>query len=190
MEIGVFLARLQPLHNGHMEIIKKMYYENDEVHIFIGSSDKKETERNPISYTFRRYLLQLSLFDTFGDNFRDKITVHPMADWSVEEDISTEWGSYLYYNIVSRIKSHEFKMYSSEKPEDILKWFDDKISNRIDFVFSDRHKIWDGVSATNIRHALVAGDIDYIKKYCPQAIVDYYPRLRKEIFEIGGKNNE
>lgn len=177
MEIGIFLARLQPLHNGHMEIIKKMYSENDDVHIFIGSSDKKKTKRNPMSYWFRRYLLELSLLDAFGEDYENKIHVHPMRDWSSEEDVSTEWGSYLYYNIVSRIKEHEFKLYSSENPEDILKWFDDNISNRIDFVFSDRDKICDGISATNIRHALEVGDIDYIKKYCPKAVADSYAIL-------------
>lgn len=187
MEKGVFLARLQPLHNGHMEIIKKMYSENDEIHIFIGSSDKKETERNPISFSYRRYMLELSLQDVFGDDWDSKIFTYPMRDWSSEEDVSLEWGNYLYYNIVSRVKAKEFKMYSSENPEEILKWFDDKISNRIDFVFSDRDKIYDGISATNIRRALEIGDMDYVKKYCPKAVVDFYPILRKEIIAIGGK---
>ena len=36
-KIGVILARLQPIHNGHLELIKKAWEENDEVYVFIGS---------------------------------------------------------------------------------------------------------------------------------------------------------
>ena len=39
-KIGVILARFQPIHNGHLALIKKASVENDEVHIFIGSADK------------------------------------------------------------------------------------------------------------------------------------------------------
>lgn len=39
---GVILARFQPIHNGHIELIRKAVKENDEVLIFIGSVDKNE----------------------------------------------------------------------------------------------------------------------------------------------------
>lgn len=37
MKVGVFLARLQPLHNGHMYVLKFAAQRNDVVHVFIGS---------------------------------------------------------------------------------------------------------------------------------------------------------
>ena len=55
-KIGVILARFQPIHNGHLALIKKASEENDEVHIFIGSADKFN-ERNPIPVNIRRELV-------------------------------------------------------------------------------------------------------------------------------------
>ena len=51
--VGVILARLQPIHNGHLALIKKASVENDEVHVFIGSADKFN-ERNPIPINIRK----------------------------------------------------------------------------------------------------------------------------------------
>lgn len=45
-KVGVFLARMQPLHNGHLALIEKMFEENDECLILIGSSDKLNTDGN------------------------------------------------------------------------------------------------------------------------------------------------
>ena len=39
-KVGVFLARLQPIHNGHLALIEQMVNENDECLILIGSTDK------------------------------------------------------------------------------------------------------------------------------------------------------
>ena len=50
--IGIILARLQPIHNGHLALIEKASQENDEVHVFIGSADKFN-ERNPIPINMR-----------------------------------------------------------------------------------------------------------------------------------------
>ena len=47
MKVGVILARFQPIHNGHVELIRKAISENDKVVLLIGSSDKLNA-RNPI----------------------------------------------------------------------------------------------------------------------------------------------
>lgn len=40
MSIGVIIARLQPVHNGHLALIEKSMNENEETYLFIGSADK------------------------------------------------------------------------------------------------------------------------------------------------------
>ena len=47
MTYGVILARFQPVHNGHLALIKKAVKENDKVVLLVGSSDKFNI-RNPI----------------------------------------------------------------------------------------------------------------------------------------------
>ena len=40
MKTGIILARFQPIHNGHLELIKQACDENDRVFVFIWSADK------------------------------------------------------------------------------------------------------------------------------------------------------
>ena len=47
MKVGVILARFQPIHNGHLELIKKALDENEKVLILIGSSRQKNWSRTP-----------------------------------------------------------------------------------------------------------------------------------------------
>ena len=50
---GVFIARMQPIHNAHIWIIEKMLQECDNILIIIGSANKSGTLRNPFDVKFR-----------------------------------------------------------------------------------------------------------------------------------------
>lgn len=62
MKIGVILARFQPIHNGHLQLIKKACDENDQVLVIIGSIDKL-SQRNPIPWTIRKQLVEKAIKD-------------------------------------------------------------------------------------------------------------------------------
>ncbi len=109
-KIGVFLSRMQPLHNGHLGMINKALLENDKLIIIIGSTNKKETIRNPIEINIRREILKETLTDQYGKEYKNRITILELPDWSSEDDIASnlEWGRYLYYNIVSASRTKKF----------------------------------------------------------------------------------
>lgn len=180
MSTGVFLARMQPLHNAHLYVVEKVCKENDKVVVMLGSANKKDMLRNPFSIELRTKLLKKSITDSLGKEYADKIEVYEIPDWSIEDDYENqkEWGSYLYYNIASRAKVKNFKMYYSDNPEIMLNWFNENLKNRIDFKFLERSNIYEGLSATKIRHAFANNNIEYVKKYCPQIIVDRFDELK------------
>lgn len=60
MKYGVILARFQPIHNGHLALIKKACSENDKVLLLVGSADKVN-KRNPIKVRIK--LLETALED-------------------------------------------------------------------------------------------------------------------------------
>ena len=60
IKTGVVLARLQPIHNGHLELIEQACDENDRVFILIGSADKFN-KRNPIPINLRKQLAEEAL---------------------------------------------------------------------------------------------------------------------------------
>ena len=97
---GVFIARMQPIHNAHLWIVEQMLKECDNVVIMLGSENKRDMLRNPFDISLRIHLLEESL-----QNKKDmeRIQVYTLPDWSTEDDYENnwEWGRFLYYNIVS-----------------------------------------------------------------------------------------
>lgn len=97
MKYGVILARFQPIHNGHLALIKKACSENDKVLLLVGSADKVN-KRNPIPIKVRIKLLETALED---EGLLSRCIIQPLNDLT---DNSQDWGFYLYANIVSIIK--------------------------------------------------------------------------------------
>jgi nicotinamide-nucleotide adenylyltransferase len=46
---GLFVGRFQPLHKGHIDIIKKILKENEQIIIAVGSAEKNYVPENPLT---------------------------------------------------------------------------------------------------------------------------------------------
>lgn len=153
-KIGVILARLQPIHNGHLALIKKASEENDEVHVFIGSADKFN-ERNPIPINMRHDMAMAAIVAAGLKN----VSLHWLDDLSNEGDNSHEWGFYLYSKIVTEIQQSNFTIYYSDGFEIITSWFPSFIlRNNISLSLLARNAVESGVSATKVREFIMADD--------------------------------
>lgn len=172
---GVFLARMQPLHNGHLELIKKALEENDYVLVLVGSSDKLEA-RNPIPGTFRRDLLERVLQNIDVDH---RVTIELLPDLTTEDDNSHDWGFYLYANVVRVIGQHCFTMYYSDGWEIITKWFPGfLLRNSVDLRLVARNNCENGISATEVRRDLVTCCDDALHVKVPDVVWDNREILR------------
>ena len=99
MAVGVIIARLQPIHKGHLELVRQALNENDEVLILVGSADKLN-KRNPIPIAMRLDLARKAVGEEFGEN-AEKVKIMPLNDLTDESDNSHDWGFYLYSHIVT-----------------------------------------------------------------------------------------
>lgn len=180
-KVGVFLSRFQPLHNAHLHMIRLALAENDKVVIIIGSSNKKGTERNPFNLRWREGWLRYQ----FTEEEKKRIIIMPLPDWSMETETSqaTRWGCYLYYNVVSRIVQRSFTMYCGEEDKAIIEqWFDDEVLKaNITLRTVPRSDVFEGLSATKIRKAILDGDMEYLKKYLPEDVFEDYEYLLKYV---------
>lgn len=183
-KIGVFLSRMQPIHIGHLGIIERALEENEKVIILIGSKNKKETIRNPLDISLRKKILEEALEEKFKNDYRERIIISALPDWSMETDISSnlEWGRYLYYNIVALGEQKSFTMYFSDDKEIIEDWFEDTLKKRITLRLFERNKMFEAVSSTKIRDAFLNNNKEYIEKSCPEAVVRRFEEI-KEIIE-------
>lgn len=186
MKIGVFLARMQPIHNAHIYVVEKMCKENDRIVVILGSSNKDDMLRNPFPIKLRITMLKDAIADSIGAKYANKIEVFEIPDWTHEQDVynKREWGLYFYYNVVSRIKSKKFNLYFSDDPNIMLSWFTDEILKRISFVFMERSTIFEGLSATKIREAFENKDREYIKDNCPLIVSCWFDILSEIWFNV------
>jgi len=185
-KVGVFLSRMQPLHNGHLGIIDIALKENEKIIILIGSKNKSGTIRNPIDISLRRLILEEALEKIYGKDYKKRIIVSELSDWSMETDIgsNSEWGQYLYYNIVAIGEQKRFSIYFSDEKEIIEKWFEDGLKNRINFRLFERKDMFQGISSTKIREAFLNKDKEYIERSCPEAVIKRYEEIRNIIKEV------
>lgn len=154
-KIGIILARFQPIHNGHLELIYKALRENDEVLVVIGSIDKLNA-RNPIPWNIREQLVKQAIAETISPVEQGKVTVQELPDLSDESDNSHDWGFYLYSNIVTWINQSNFTIYYSDGYEIITSWFPGfLLRNNVSLSLLARNTVEGGVSATEVRNLIM-----------------------------------
>ncbi|MBQ2727572.1 MAG: adenylyltransferase/cytidyltransferase family protein [Clostridia bacterium] len=185
MKVGVFLARMQPLHNAHLWLIDKALEENDKVLVVLGSENKVDMLRNPYNINLRKKMLR----ECYDIKANRKLKVITLPDWTMESDRDSDkiWGRYLYYNVVANIGQKRFSIYYSDDVAFLDSWFKDtEVYDYITYRTFERASMFEGLSATKIRNALITRDIDYVKQYCPPSVVarfdelaSYYDDVRK-----------
>lgn len=164
-KVGVILARLQPIHNGHLALIEKASVENDVVHVFIGSADKFN-ERNPIPISIRKSYAEDAVLERNLVN----VVFHLLDDLSDESDNSHDWGFYLYSKIVTEIQQSNFTIYYSDGFEIITSWFPGFIlRNNISLNLLARNATEMGISATMVRQ-MITDDNPALKKVVPTRV--------------------
>ena len=180
---GVFLARMQPVHNAHLYVIDKALKECEKVLIVLGSENKIDMLRNPFDIKLREQMLR----ECFNEEQNNKLNIITLVDWSMESDTENAkiWGRYLYYNIVSRIGQKHFKLYYSDDVSILDSWFQDtEVSSYIKYRLLDRSSIFNGLSATKIRQAFIDKDIEYINKFCPAPVIKRFDLLNNYYEEV------
>lgn len=169
---GVILARFQPVHNGHLKLIRKAAAENDEVIILVGSVDKMN-ERNPIPYTFRIQLLKDAIKEAFEcSEVPERIKIVELPDLSDESHNDHEWGFYLYANIVEHCNNPHFTMYYSDGFEIITSWFPGWLLRRhISLSLMAREGEGEGISATKVRELILNDSTTALSSMVPNCIM-------------------
>ena len=75
---GILIGRMQPIHNGHMQVIKQILEEVDEIIIGIGSAQLSHESKDPFTAGERVVMISHALFEAGIDPSRYYII--PMQD--------------------------------------------------------------------------------------------------------------
>lgn len=189
--IGVVLCRFQPMHLGHLHLIKHAVDNNDIVVVIIGSADKIN-ERNPIRLDLRDEIVTRIINEEIEEERLEDILISHLDDYTDESDNSFAWGDHLYKHIRDNIAYQEgweeyldapINIHYSDNIEIIKQWFKPEIP--INVVHFDRESIHEGVSSTKIRKMITDWDeVDYsvFQKFLPKGLSSYLFIL-KHIFK-------
>ena len=181
--IGVFVARMQPLHKSHEFLIRQSLKENAKTFVFIGSADKSRNKRNPFTAEEREGLIRKVFFEELMSG---KLYIERLNDLTNEDDKENDkvWGKYLYDNITKVIQQNTFSIYYSDNPSIMLNWFTDDLKEKINFRFFDRKKLFSELSATKIREALLTNNEEYLVNNLPYEVYSLKENLANILKKI------
>lgn len=186
--VGVILTRAQPIHLGHIGIIKQALKENEKVILVIGSANKSGTKRNPFNIDLRLMMVEDMLKK---ENLSlNRIEILPLVDWSMEDAYTyvKEWGRFFYYNVVNKAGCKEFTFYYNDDIKIVENWFEPEILRRITIKNVVRT---DDISSTKVREAILNKDYEYLKYamgYTPEMEINEDYKLMK--YALNNCNND
>ena len=73
---GLLVGRFQPLHKGHLSVIREVLRKSDELIIVIGSAEEAHTDKNPFT-AGERYQMILS---SLTEEERRRVLIVPIRD--------------------------------------------------------------------------------------------------------------
>lgn len=175
---GVILFRAQPFHNGHLNMIQKAFEDSRacdaDLHIFVGSADKKGTVRNPLPIDFRLMLIRGALHEVYDTEQLKHIHIHALDDLTDEADNSYAWGRYLFMKMFSETKDPDMTIYYSDNPQIMLGWFAPDERWCLRFKFLDR---FENITATITRQQFLQDNKVMVKHLVPNYVYIHYDEI-------------
>jgi len=84
---GVFIGRFQPIHNGHLFVIKQALEHCEQLVIMLGSSFRASTVKNPFGVDERRQLIHDNLVALGSEILAKRVIVEPIEDTMYHETV-------------------------------------------------------------------------------------------------------
>ncbi len=111
--IVLFVGRFQPLHKGHVRIIRKLLKKYEKVLILIGSMQEKRTDKNPFTFYERKKMLELVFKKEIE---KGKIEIHGVKDVNNDEKWAEKIIRQYKFDIVISGNSRVLKCFENKKP--------------------------------------------------------------------------
>ena len=169
MKIGVFIARLQPFHFAHVDIVKLAIKENDHVVIVLGSACQAKTIKNPWTTDERELMVRKSL-TTEGNSH---LSVVAAKDYFYNDNmwlssLQSALGSVKVNGVEVDLDDCDVTLYGHDKDRSTFylhlfpKWKLNDVGNlRTEFPRLD---------ATLVRSLFFTGQMDALKKFVPPEV--------------------
>ena len=178
---SLILGRFQPIHIGHQKLIDLALEVSNKVLVFVGSSDKPISKRNPFDAEYRIRLIEKIYEDEVSSG---KLIVKPLPDLTDENDLTYRWGEYVVES-AEKVLNENLECIIYGKEQAISDCFSKDLLENITEIGISRNQMT--ISATKLREYIINGDIDNFKKYTSSKIHNQYEYLRSILIDINKK---
>lgn len=171
-KVGLLCGRFQPVHKGHIALIREALNHCDHLIIAIGSAQESGTKRNPFDYETRKELLHRSMWGLGA-----RVTMIPVNDREIISEDSS-WGKYLIKEVFEQtgvVPTINFSGTEGVRSH----WFDEVEIEQMEL---DRNIT--PISATALREAILNDDYDAFAQMAPNGLWLKYEWLKKKLKEI------
>lgn len=167
--IGLAVMRMQPMHNGHYELISRMMKEMDTVIIGLGSIQESGTINNPYTPKQRREMIE-KVFGPTGKH--SKIKIVELKDLGAVSKIA--WSMHVFGKIDGMNLPKPTHYYAGSKHD--ASWFnsinEEFGEGSLEINIVDRIRDTVCMSGTEIRKAII-DESDEWKEFVPKVSVSY-----------------
>ena len=191
----IYVGRFQPFHSGHLRIIDEYLkiFSIEDLLILIGSSNTIN-EKNPFTYSQRKYFITKTLDESFKNNQRIKVNseynIAPLPDVNDDEC----WIGQIQ-DIASMFLGYKSNYTNTAFIGGLADDFYDCQRSFLKMVLSDRSRELKEVSGTNIRKFLKSfskkiNEFPEESEKFTTKYHDLYDDFKVKIRELGVFNNE
>jgi bifunctional NMN adenylyltransferase/nudix hydrolase len=184
-KIGVFIARIQPLHNAHLEIFKTALQESEHLIVVLGSACQAKSHKNPWTTKEREEMLRSCL--TEDENKR--LSVISLKDYYNNNLWITAMQSAISQLTINgqSVEDHEVTLFGHHK--------DDSTVYLNMFPYWKRREIGSlgSLCATTVRNLYFEGNFSEIEKLVPKPVykklnddsaTEIYQSLRADYLKV------
>jgi nicotinamide-nucleotide adenylyltransferase len=167
-QLGMFLGRFQPFHNGHKAILDEMLNQCEQVLIVVGSAQERGTVKNPFP-AWERCQMISEVYNK--EEYDNRINIISIPDrLTVGND--SGWGDYVMDYLANYNYFPDAIFQGREAERDT--WFGNWTAEIVNI-----SRLEVPISATLIRAAIVERNMDFICKWCPLEVADH---IEKSIY--------
>jgi len=167
-DLIVYIGRFQPVHKGHLEVIKQAQSLSDNLLVLVGSKNSPRTPKNPWTYDERQWMLNVLM----SMNGIEYIGVAGIRDHVYDDNA---WIAEVGATVNNYAKERDAKKiaiigHDKDHSSFYLNYF-----KQWDFIEAPGFPS-DGASidATKIRQLLFTGHKTFVKSVVPKAIYEYF----------------
>lgn len=143
-KVGFIVGRFQPVHLGHLDMIRQAKNYCDTLVILIGSSQESRTRKNPFTFEERAGYLRTALSRA---NLSNNTIIIPLPDQGIGNGV--EWGKYVLETLRNCVGYADNLITFSGYEERRASWYS---GLGVDDIMLDKYK---NISATEVRNRLM-----------------------------------